>query len=851
MWKLTTRGLWAHKLRFTLTGLAVVLGVAFMAGTMILTDTMSSTFHGLFETNNAGIDVVVQRPSEVEAEFADTRERVDAAALDAILATEGVETAAGTIQGFAQLVDANGEARATDGLGGTIGMNWVDDADLNPFSIATGEAPSGSGEVVLDGATAEREGFELGDTVTVLAKGTPRQLTLVGTAAYGEVDGLPGVTAVAVDEATAQELFAEPGTFDAIAVGGDGSLSDEELATAVRSTLALSASGEFDVLTGAADTAEKQSRFEEDLSFFNQFLLAFAYIALFVGSFIIYNTFSIIVAQRSRDMAMLRAVGASRRQVLGSVLFESIGVGLVASAAGLGLGVVMSYGLRALLGAVGLDIPGGAVVISPGTIIVSAVVGVTVTVLSAVGPALRASRVAPIAALRDTVRDETASSIGRLVAGLTVTGLGVTAFASGVVGDGKSALSLLGLGAVTTIIGLFVLGPVIARPAIHLLAAPAPAVDGTTGRLARENAKRSPKRSAATASALMIGVALVGFITILAASTKGSVSEAVDRSLRADYVVDSGSFEGGGFSPELAGEVDELDEVSAVSPVRSAPVTIGDGSAQAIGLDTTTLDQVVDLDVRRGSLAEVHGDGIAVRTGTELRGEPVALGDVLRVRFSRTGTARLTVQALFEEQLSGRETNYVVGLDTFEANVTDQFDLQLYVKVAEGVTPEASRAALEEVLADWPNAELQDQAAFKADITSEIDRMLNLIYGLLALAVVIALIGIANTLALSVHERRREIGLLRAVGMTRRQVRRAVRWEAVAIALLGTALGTALAVGGAWGIIQALDGEVTTFVVPPTQLVVIVALAALAGVGAALGPARRAAKLDVLDAIAS
>ena len=850
MWKLTARGLWAHKLRFVLTGLAVVLGVAFMAGTMILTDTMSQTFNGLFATSNEGIDVVVQRPAAIEGDFAETRERVDASAVETVRGVDGVAAAAGSIQGFAQLVDADGEAEITDGLGGTIGMNWVTEADLNPFSIVSGEAPTGPGQVVIDRATAERDGWALGDTLTVLAKGTPRELTLVGTAAYGEVDGIPGVTAVAVDDATAQELFAEAGTYDTIVVAATDGVDSSDLATEVAAALDDDA-GTYEVLTGEADTAEKQNKFEEDLSFFNTFLLAFAYIALFVGSFIIYNTFAIIVAQRSRDMAMLRAVGASRRQVLGSVLFESIGVGLTASAVGLALGVAMSYGLRALLGAVGLDIPGGAVVISTGTVIVSAIVGVTVTVLSAVGPALRASRVAPIAALRDVAQDLTASSIRRAVIGLVVTGAGVAAFAGGVVGSGDGALSLLGLGAVTTIIGIFVLGPVIARPAVHVLASPAPAVDGTTGRLARENAKRNPKRTAATASALMIGVALVGFITILAASTKDSVSAAVDHWLQADYVVDSGSWGDGGLAPELAAELVALPEVATVSPLRSSLVEVGDTSTEVTAVDTAVIDEVMDLDVTSGSMAEVTGDGIAVLADTEVEGHPLAVGDTVPVRFARTGAQTLTVRAVMDQEIPGREAPYVIGLDTFEANVTDQFDLQLYVRAADGIEADASRTAVEGVLDGWANADLQDQAAFKAEITGEIDQILNLIYGLLGLAVVIALIGIANTLALSVHERGREIGLLRAVGMSRSQVRRSVCWEAVAISLLGTALGTSLAVAGAWGIIQALGGEVSTFTVPPTQMGVVIALAALAGVGAALGPARRAAKLDVLEAIAS
>lgn len=848
MLNLTVKGLWAHKVRFLLTGLAVVLGVAFMAGTMILTDTMAKTFDGLFATANRGIDVVVQRDERIDGDF-DVHQRVDAAVVEQIGDVDGVAAVSGQIEGFAQLVHADGSVGSLDGIGGTIGALWIDDPRLNPFTLSAGRAPSGPTEAVLDQATVESEGWVLGDTITVLSAREPADLTIVGTASFGATKGLPGFSLVAVDGATAQAMFAQPGAYDMVVVAGDGSVTAAELATRIDTTLD---SDGLDIITGEADTADKQAEFKKDLSFFNKFLLAFAYIALFVGMFIIYNTFSIVIAQRMREMALLRAIGAGSRQVLRSVLFESLLVGVIASGIGLVCGVGMSYGLRALLGSVGLDIPDGDIVITMGTIVTAFAVGTSVTLVSSIGPAVRASRIAPIAALRDAAFERPTASLRRTAVGTCLTVAGVASFAAGVVGQGDAALKLLGVGALGVVLGVFVLGPVIAPPVMQTLGMPVPRLSGATGNLARENTKRNPRRTAASASALMIGVFLVGFITILASSTKASTAAAVDDSLRADYVIDSGSWGQGGLSPTIEAELAAIAEVETLSPMRSVTVATDTGTSEVLAVDTATIDDLMDLEVARGSITDVHGDGLAVASD-HAADHGIEMGDTVTLGFAATGDVELTVQAILDgEVLGAGGSPYLVGIDTFDANVTDQFDREVYVAVHDGIDAAQSGAAIEAVLDRWPNAELQDQAGFKESITSEIDTMLNLIYGLLALAVIIALIGIANTLALSVHERTRELGLLRAVGMTRRQVRTAIRWESVLISMLGTALGFVLAVSSAWGITKALSDEgVTAFVVPGRQLTVIVGLAAFAGVLAALGPARRAARLNVLDAIAT
>jgi putative ABC transport system permease protein len=848
MFKLTSKGLWAHKVRFVLTGLAVVLGVAFMAGTMILTDTMGKTFDGLFATSNEGIDVVVHHTPGVEGDFGDVTERVPATTLTAIRAIDGVDAAAGSIEGFAQIVDADGEITTTDGIGGTMGVAWIDDARLNPFDLRRGRAPHGPDEIVLDLATMTDQGWTLGDRVGVLSKQPTQQMTIVGAAGFGEVDGIPGFTVIAADATTAQAMFAQPGAYDSVVVAAEAGVTPGELADRITAKVG---SPDLEVLTGAADTADKQAQFKEDMSFFNTFLMAFAYIALFVGMFIIYNTFSITIAQRMREMAMLRAIGASRRQVLRSVLLESFLVGAVSSAVGLGAGVLMSFGLRALLTGVGVDIPTGGAVIGTGTITTAFVVGIAVTMVSSIGPALRASRIAPIAALRETAIERTTTSLRRTVLGLAVVGAGVAGFAAGITGSGPGAVKVLGLGMLGIIAGVFVLGPVIARPAMHVLGFPT-RVSGATGHLARENAKRNPRRTAATASALMIGVALVGFITIIASSSKASLASAVDKNLTADYVVDSGTWGYGGFGPAIERDLAALPQVERISPLRSVAATVEGATTELTAFDTATVEELIDFEIIAGDVKAIRGDGVGLAQGhADTLG--VGVGDTVTVHFAATGDQELTVRAIYDgDLLSAGGMDTIVSLDTFEANVTDVYDRQVYVKIADGVSAATATEAMESALAAWPNAELQDQATFKEAISSEIDMMLNLIYGLLGLAVIIALIGIANTLALSVHERTRELGLLRAVGMTRGQLKTAVRWESVLISLLGTALGLGLGVGGAWGIAvaSAKDG-VTAFVVPGTQLTVIVGLAVFAGVLAALGPARRAARLNVLEAIAT
>ena len=497
----------------------------------------------------------------------------------------------------------------------------------------------------------------------------------------------------------------------------------------------------------------------------------------------------------------------------------------------------------------GIDIPAGGIVLTSSTVVISLIAGLGVSIASALLPARRASRVAPVAAMRDVAVDSSGSSRRRAVIGTVVTGLGAASIAQGLFAGGDAALMAVGLGVALVFLGVAVLGPILARPLSRALGSPLPHLKGMSGTLARENAMRNPKRTSATAAALMIGVALVGFITILASSTKASIGDSLDSSFKGDLVIDSGTFAGGGLDPQLAADVAEQPEVAAVSGLRNVAAEVDGSGTMIVGVDSSTIADVFDLGVTDGALTDLGDSEIAIQSD-EATSHGWTVGDTVPVRFAETGVQELTVAAIYDDgDLAG---SYLAGTALLEANVADQFDSMVFVRFADGVDDAAATAAVTEVASQNPLADVQDRDAFEASMGEQIDMLLNLIYALLALAVIIALLGIANTLALSIFERTRELGLLRAVGMTRAQVRATVRWESVIIALLGTTLGLAIGTSFGWVMVKALEDQgLNTFNIPVTQLVVVVAISGVAGVLAAVLPARRAAKLDVLEAISA
>lgn len=848
MWLTALRGILAHKLRLAATATAVLLGVALMSGTLVFTDTVTRTFDNLFGDVYAGTDVVVRGQAAFEApdNLGAQRDRVDATLVSTVAAIPGVAAAEGGILGYARLVDKNGDAMGDPAYGApTLGYGWQQNPDLNPFRLVSGRAPAAADEVVIDAKSARDAGFALGDTATVLVQGPPQQFRIVGITKFGTADTPGGASVAAFTQETAQRLVAQPGTFDDIGIVGDSDVTPEVLASRIQAVLP---SG-VEAVTGAAVTAETTDAMHQALSFFTTFMLVFAGVALLVGAFMIFNTFAITVAQRTREHGLLRALGARRRQLLGVVLAEALLIGLIAACLGTVLGVAVASGLKALLDALGMDVPTGGMVFRPRTALVSIGVGVGVTVIAALMPARRASRVAPMAALHATEVADSGVSVTRLGTGLGLAGGGIAALLTGLYGNPPHTLAIVGAGVLGLFLGITVLGPTFSRPLSGAIGWPVARMRGVAGALARENAMRNPRRTAATAAALMIGVGLVGFITVFVSSTKTSVDQVVRDGFSGDLVVDSGAGFNGGIDPTLAGRLRSLPEVSAVSGARIGVAEVADHPVQLVAIDRTDGFRILDVGVIAGRTDDLGADAIALQQD-EARDLGLSLGDSVPVRFAHTGATSLRVAMIYRESdLLGK---YVLGTAAYEANYTDQFDWQVYVQKAADASQVSLRTAVTAVTGAIPGVEVMTSDEYVARATAPLDQLLALVYALLSLAILIALLGIGNTLALSVHERVHEIGLLRAVGMTRRQLRTSIHWESAIVALQGTILGLGIGIFLGWALTRALADEgITTFDIPWGSMGIIAGAAIVAGVIAGLLPARRAARLDVLRAIAS
>jgi putative ABC transport system permease protein len=841
----TFKSLAAHKFRLFATSLAVMLGVAFMAGTLVLTDTIQKTFDELFSDIYDDTDAVVRAEGAFDSAGIEQRGRLDASLLDTVSDVDGVDVAQPDIRGYAQLVDKDGDAVGDPETGPpTLGGNWIDSEELNGFDISDGNPPSADDEVVIDKKSSDDTGYRVGDTAQVLTKGGPQDVTIAGIAQFGDADSPGGASFVLFTLDAAQRLIAEPDKFDSILVIADDGISPTEIVQRIAPALPTGT----EAVTGSEVTQESQDEIKQGLSFFNTFMFVFAAIALLVGGFIIFNTFFITVAQRTRENALLRALGAKKRQILVSVLVEALAVGLIASVVGIGLGILVAAGLKTLLTAFGFELPGGGIVLTATTVIISLVAGVGVTLVAAISPARRAGRVPPVAAMREVAVGSTGyGSRQRIVVGCGLLVLGGAALGYGLFGSPGSPILMVGVGVLLVFFGVAALGRTVALPLSRSIGWPLPRLFGIRGRLARENAMRNPRRTAATASAVMIGVGLVAFISIFAASAKASFGTVIDRAFTGDFVITSpAGVASGGLDPSLAASLNDLPEVDAAGGIRAGIAEIDGSATQFVAASDEAFD-IVDVDPVAGSPADLGTDTIAVFEDVA-KDKDLSIGDRVPVVFKDTGRQELTVAMIYgEPQPAG---DWLLGTETYEANVDDQYDFQVFVKNADGVDTPTAKAAIEQVAAGYPGAKVLDQSGYKADQTQFIDQLLNLIYAMLALAILIALLGIANTLALSIIERTRELGMMRAVGMKRNQLRSMIRWESVIIAIQGTLLGLVVGVLFGWALVTALSDEgFETFRLPVATLVVIVVLAALAGVLAAVWPARRAAKLDVLRAV--
>jgi len=844
MRQVALRGLMAHKGRLAATFLAVALGVAFIGGVLTLTDTMNRSFDDLFADVYEGTDAVVRSDRTIEGDFGETRARVDAALVDQVRSVDGVAAAEGGVEGYARIVDQDGEPVGNPDFGApTLGGNWPEVEDLNPFHLSDGRAPDAAGEIVIDAASAGSTGYELGDRVPVLTQEGAQDFELVGVSKFGTSDSPGGASYVFFGEAEAQELLGEVGRFDSISMVADEGVGEQQLADDVQAALdssgsAEGAGGDVEVLTGTAVTEETQSDLRSQLSFVTSFFLAFAVLAVVVGSFVIYNSFSIIVAQRTREMALLRAIGASRAQVRRAILAEAVVVGLLGSAAGFVLGLGVATALKGLM-----DIDSGLAVL-PTAVVTAMGCGLLVTLASALIPARRAAKVPPVAAMRHVAVDTSGRSVPRFVAGLTLCALGVVAVIAGAAGH---AVGTVGLGVAAAFLGLLFAGPGLARPVSALVGWPLGRVRGITGTLARENAGRNPRRSASTAQALMIGVGIVAFFLVINTSIRASFDKILDDNFAGDFIVDSGSFGMIGLPHVVAQQIGELPEVETVAPMRFGLADVDGDTVDLVGTSPAAFE-LMGLDVVEGS--DALGPGEVVLLKEHADDEGLGVGDTLTFDFLETGPATLTVAGIYDGPPAAAMGDRVLGLDELARHVADDTDVQVMVGLTDGVSVAEARPKLEAITDPYVTAEVQSVDDYKETLGSQLDVVLNLLLGMVVLAIVIALLGIANTVALSVLERTRELGLLRAVGMSRRQLRATIRWESVIIALFGTTLGLAVGVLGGWGMVKAFEDEgFEVFQVPVVTLVVIGVLAGVLGMGAALLPAWRASRLKVLDAI--
>ena len=843
MFRIALKGILGRKARLVLTSLAVILGTAFLSGTSVFSATINRTFDNLFTDVFKNVDAYVRSSQVIEGDFgSEERQRIPVEIVDSVKKVPGVADAVGDIQAFARVVGKDGKPMGADGNGpptfGGVGQPFKGKL----WTISKGEYPNAADEVALDEATAEKAGYVIGDTVKVVAQAGSREFTLVGIASYGDVRSPGGATFALFDLPTAMDFLTKPGFVDDILVSGDGSKSDAELARAIDS--AIPATYKTETLTGAEITKETQDQIGRGLAFLSIFLTVFSLIALGVGSFVIYNVFSISAAQRQRENALLRAIGASRRQVSRVMTVESFVVGLLGSGAGVIGGIGLSAGLTALLRALGVDLPTSGLAVPGSAIVNTLVVGVVVTMASAWFPARRAGRVPPLAAMRATAIEVVETGRRRTYIGVAAIALGAAVTAAVTAG---ASTSLLGIGILLVFGGVIILGPVIAVPVSRFIGAPAARFRGVTGRMARGNSVRNPKRTSRTASPVLIGVALVTAVSALAASIRGQIDSVISEQFKGDFVVSSNAQGFGGLSPQLVLDIQKLPEIAQATGVGFVNVRVKDKGQFLATIDPSQAEGLFDLGFVKGSYADMTADTIAVSQKWSTR-NALGVGGTISATFTDGSTKSLRIVGIYTHDSVAR--NFIVSTDVVSGTTGQRFDFAVYAKLKSGVGTEAGRAALKKAVDQYGAGDLLSKREYIDHRAGQVNQIIGLIYGLLFLSVIIAVVGIIITLLLSVFERQREIGLLRAVGMTKSQVRTTVRWESVITSLLGAVTGIVLGIGLGWVIVLALrDQGLTSFELPVSAAISIMVMAFIVGIIAAVYPAWRATKVDILEAL--
>ena len=852
---LSIRGLLGRKLRGVLTALAVFLGVAMVAGTLMLTDSVNKSFDDIFANANEGVDVSVRAAIEVEGGFTSADAGSPALPEDLlgpISEVEGVAQASGSV-GDPTIAILNDEGeRIGPPQGGPphIGFS-VQPEPFNAFTYVEGGAPTTGGEVGIDTITADEEGYAVGDTITITGAAPAKEYTISGFGRFGSGVPLAGASLATFTVDEAQTLTGKEGEFDEIAVEAESGVSPEELRDAVAA--AVPDPDAVEVRTGEEVATDDADDLKSGFSFLSTTLLVFAGIALFVGAFLIFNTFSITVAQRTREFAMLRTLGASARQVLGTVLLEAVLIGLFASVLGILGGIGFVELITALFSSLGFELPSAGLVIGTATIIVPLLIGLIATTLSSAVPALRATRVAPLEALRESGGASEHSSRGRRRAaiGAALVTVGVIGIAFGLFGG--AGLPPIGGGLVLLFIGVAVLANRLVRPLASIIGWPIERLRGVIGLLARENTLRNPSRTATTAAALMIGVALVVFVAVFASAITRSFDDALERQFAGDVVIVNVD----GNSPIPAAVGDQVRDVEGVATVSSFTVATGrvegiDGDVNLDGIEPDSVTDVANIEFTDGGeaeLAELDGDGALVEQGWADDND-VAVGDELVITAPDGGEHAFTVVGAVDDQAGLVVQQLAVSRERLREDFDARLDLVTLVTFDEAADFDLVREQLDNQLGGaFPNTETRSQQQLKDDQRDQINQLLVLIYALLGLSVIVSLFGVVNTLVLTVHERTRELGMLRAIGTSKRQVRQMVRYESVITALIGAIMGAVIGLALAIAAVEALRDDGLVLSIPVPLVLIVIVLAGLAGVLAAIAPARRAAKLNVVEAL--
>ena len=848
MLRTTLRSLFAHKLRLALSTIAVVLGVAFVSGSLIFTDTLQRTFTDLFEGTAADV-TVVPKSALNERTIGGGRGAAPVLTLsDNVIQTVSAIPGVAKVEGVVSTegvypLSSSGEAITSGGGAPGLGVNWSGTPGISAARIVEGRAPSAATDVVVDTNTFEKGKFAVGQTIGVVLPKGSGTFRLVGVFKFGQTGGLAGASVTAFAPTAAQELLLRPSAWNQVKIAVASGFSDVQ----VRNSVSRVLGPKFTVVTKQQQVAKASKELQDALSFFNYFLLGFAAIALFVGTFLIFNTFSMLVAQRLREFALLRAVGASRGQVTSSVLAEAALVGAAGAISGVVLGVALGFGLKALFGSLGLVLS-AALVVSPRTILVALVLGVVVTVTAAYLPARRGSKIPPVAALRDAAVTVERSTRVRNIIGVILTIGGMSLIGAGLSVESSDQRALLvGIGGQTLLVSAVMLSPLLVTVLGRTLGRALPRYAGVDGRIAQENALRNPRRTAATASALLIGMTLVSLIAIVSSSTKASVNAIVDKTIGADIVVTTRSFQP--FDPTFSPRITAVPGVADV--VRQVSASAGvDGTTAVSTFIGGDLSAVYEVSAVAGDVRSLlRGEALVTQDRASTKRESV--GDTIRVTYANGGTDEVRIGAIIKPNIAFG-TNLLLPLSSYEKVMGQTADQLLYVNVTQGANASTVKSDIEAITKGNPLVVVWNQAELKQQQNKQFDQLLGIIYGLLGLSVVIAILGVVNTLVLSVSERTREIGLLRAVGSSRRGLRRMIRLESVFISLCGTLLGVGLGLAVGTALQRALaPSGITELVIPWATIGLFLVASVVVGVLAAVGPARRAARLDVLKAIAT